>query len=223
MSVLLTSILIGTGLAAAAVVFIKNLKSKCGNEAEFVPETIERKATLSETDMEYAERTHDLIKEQFGDDVVEKMKHASNKDRIRMTQEFAERLAEEYGLDITVDVNAASPENAGYFDYDNNEVIFNIGLLTYKGNDMEVLTYCVNMTFITIIHELRHAVQIKAIKEEGFWNVDEETRLEWAQNRYNYISPEDDLRGYLTQPVEADAAVFAELAYYGRDSFTVKE
>lgn len=223
MSVLLTSVLIGAGLAASAVVIIKNLKNKCGSEAEFVPESIERKATLSETDMEYAERTHDLIKEQFGEDVVEWMKHASNKERIRMTQEFAERLAEEYGLDITVDVNAASPENAGYFDYDNNEAIFNIGLLTYKGNDMEVLTFCVNSTFKAIIHELRHAVQIKAIKEEGFWNVDEKTRMEWAQNWYEYISPEDDLRGYMTQPIEADADVFAELAYYGRDSFTVIE
>lgn len=213
MSVTLATIIVAVGLVTATVSLITSLIVRCGEGAEVLPESIELSVDFSETDQKYIELTKDMILKCFGEDVLEKYKYASNMDRIRMTQEFATRLAVEYGLDdIKVDVDISSPEHCGIYNWNNKEVVFNIYTLTYNGSDPEVFKYIVRNTLLTIIHELRHAVQCRAIEEEGFWDVSEERRIEWANSRLNYIEAEVDYRGYQQQPIEADAIVFSERA-----------
>ena len=83
--------------------------------------------------------------------------------------------------------------------------------------DDEFFNYGVRSVMETIVHELRHAVQWKAITENNFWNVDEKTRDLWAENLNfdNYIDPEVDFKGYCEQPVEADARTFSALVMEG--------
>lgn len=179
-----------------------------------LPETAQ--AELSDTDREKIEETKDLIRQCFGDDVIEKIRRASNKERINLMADFADRLAEEYGLDIVVDVTVNNVNNCGSYDWKSKKAEFNIALLMIDGGNAH-FEYCVRETIDTIIHELRHAVQHQAIEGKGFWNVDEERKNSWINNMRpgNYISSDVDLRRYSSQPIEKDAFTFSALVMEG--------
>ena len=169
-------------------------------------------AEMSETDKAQVDATKDLMRQCFGEDVVECIKNASNKDRIAMMAEFAERLARQYGLDIEVDVTVSNLENCGAYNWKDRKAVFNIAMLMVDGQNKQ-FDYCVRETLDTIIHGLRHAVQHKAVEQPGFWNVEEERRKSWAVNMApgNYISPKANIRAYARQPIEKDAVSFAAM------------
>lgn len=174
-------------------------------------------AEMSETDEEKIEETQDIIKSYFGEDAVDTVKRLStNKEKIDTVYDFAQALAECYGLDCTIDVVIDEKEKCGFYDFDSNSAKFNIYALTTDINS-DTYDFWVKETIDTVVHELRHAVQFKAINEEGFWNVDEERRTQWANNMApgNYISASVDMRAYASQPVEADASTFAARAMEG--------
>lgn len=170
------------------------------------------RSEMSETDKAQVEATRELMRQCFGEDVVECVKNASNKDRIALMAEFAERLARQYGLDIEVDVTVSKVENCGAYNWKERKAVFNIALLMVDGQN-EKFDYCVRETLDTIIHELRHAVQHKAVEQPGFWDVEEERRLAWANNMApgNYIPPQANIRAYANQPIERDAVTFAAM------------
>ena len=61
----------------------------------------------------------------------------------------------------------------------------------------------------TIFHELKHAVQFKAIGKDGnVWGYSTETLIAWANNWQGYISGSLDPEGYMTQPIELDSFGF---------------
>lgn len=169
-------------------------------------------AEMSETDKAQADATRELMRQCFGEDVVECVKNASNKDRITLMTEFAERLAKQYGLDIEVDVTVSKVENCGAYNWKERKAIFNIALLMVDGQN-EKFDYCVREVLDTIVHELRHAVQHKAVERPGFWDVEEERRLAWANNMApgNYIGANTNIRAYANQPIEKDAVTFAAM------------
>lgn len=207
----LESILVATGVIAAAKLIgrlIGSLISRWGKKTEQLPETV--KAPLSETDKKMAEETCNVIKEKFGDNVVETLKNASNKERLDMIEDFAKTLVNLYGLDVEVDIILGEEGLGGYHDGSKNKIVFNItGLMN---TESENFAYFARFAVETVIHELRHAVQHKSINEPGFWDVDEKTRMEWKNNLENYIPPEVDFRGYALQPIEVDARTFADEA-----------
>ena len=179
-----------------------------------LPQTAQ--AEMSETDKEKIEATQELIKECFGDDVIERIKTASNKERIALMAEFAERLAKEYGLDIEVDVTVTNANTWGAYNWTEKKAVFNIALLMIDKDDKN-FEHIARETLDTIIHELRHAVQHRAANEPGFWNVSDERRQAWAINMTpgHYIRPEVNMRAYANQPVEKDAVTFAALVLEG--------
>lgn len=179
-----------------------------------LPQTAQ--AEMSETDKEKIAETQELIKECFGDNVIERIKNASNKERIALMAEFAERLAKEYELDIEVDVTVTDANTWGAYNWTEKKAVFNIALLMID-KDNERFEYFARETLDTIIHELRHAVQHKAANEPGFWNVSDERRHEWANNMTpgHYIRPEVNARAYAGQPVEKDATTFAAMVMEG--------
>lgn len=191
---------------------ISALRKQWGQQ--HLPET--SKAELSETDQIKAYQTRALIGECFGTDPVECLKNASNKDRIRLMTEFADQLADLYGLDIEVDVTVNELHHLGAYNWKEKKAVFNIALLMVDGNH-EHFDICVREILDTIIHELRHAVQYRTVDEPGFWDVDDERRLAWAQNMApgNYISPSVNMRAYANQPIERDAVTFAAAAMEG--------
>lgn len=61
----------------------------------------------------------------------------------------------------------------------------------------------------TIFHELKYAVQFKAIGKDGnVWGYNTETLIAWANNWQDYISGSLDPEGYMTQPIELDSFGF---------------
>lgn len=185
--------------------FIQSLRGRWGQQC--MPESAQVEMSL--TDQEMIQKSQDLIRDCFGNEVVERMRNASNAERIAMMSDFSQKLAAMYGLDIDVDVQIWDNINRwGGYHWEKRKAEFNIRVLTVDANDPRFEGW-VREVLDTIIHELRHAVQHKAIQEAGFWNVDDQRRQTWANNMANYIKPEVDFKGYVKQPIEADAATFA--------------
>ena len=206
----MVEVLVGLAIAAVAGVIVGAIESllEFWGDSHTMPEHMQ--AELSEHDEGMVLETKLVIEDSFGDSVVETLRNASNKERVRLMAEFAEELVKRYGLDIDVDITVSQIENCGQYNWQKRKAEFNIAALMLDGNH-EHFEYCVRETLDTIIHELRHAVQHKAIRDEGFWNVEDERRMRWAENmlKGNYIRPEVNFRAYCGQPIEADAATFA--------------
>ena len=155
-----------------------------------------------------------IIKQCFGDNIIDCFKNASNIDRIHMADNFANRLAQEYGLDIDIDVTVDNEKSFGYYNHEKKKAVFNIVLIASEQNN-ENFDYCVRETIDTIIHELRHAVQYHAVNNPGFWNINKDCINSWHNNMKNYIRPEVDMKSYASQPIEKDAFSFASAVMKG--------
>lgn len=172
----------------------------------------EYNAEFNNFDNEKIYKSRALIKQCFGDDIIGCFKNASNVKRINMAADFAERLCREYDLNIDVDVVVDEVHALGNYNWETKKAVFNIALIAGgEDNTNENFDYCVRETIDTIVHELRHAVQHKAINNAGFWNIGNDVRNAWRDNMKagNYIRPEVDMRGYASQPIERDAFAFA--------------
>lgn len=179
-----------------------------------MPETI--KAELSDKDKEMAQQTKDLIHEQFGENVSDSIRAMSNMDRLQAANRFANDLAQLYGLDIEIDVVAQDATQCGYYDWSSGKAVFNIVELWISNDDPDFDAHIQNF-FDTIVHELRHAVQRKAVTEPGFWDVEEERRQKWDENFQpgNYVRADVNIRGYMEQPLENDAYTYAAYVMEG--------
>lgn len=90
----------------------------------------------------------------------------------------------------------------GYYCHGNREIALNAAYLVT--NNPTLLTILVN----TIVHECRHARQWAAVegKDLGY---SKQTIEKWKRNFTDYISSDESDEGYVKQPVEYDAAMFA--------------
>lgn len=206
--------------AAAAVGFLCSIFEsiwEARSRSQSLPLSLE--AELSEYDVEMADRSRELIRECFcaeGSNVVDSIRQMNAEERLTAAQDFAERLAALNGLDIDItffqdnDIRDCGGYHAG-----TNTASFNIVELMWDGEHEAFEARILNF-LDTIVHEQRHAVQIRAIREKGFWQVDDERRVSWANNLPPlYIRPSVDARAYRTQPVERDAFTYAELVLRG--------
>lgn len=177
-----------------------------------IPE--EARAEMSETDKEKINETRELIEKHFTEDPAEAIGNLSNVDRVQAIADFVKDLARAYDLDIEIDVDLMDSNMWGVYKFGDKKAVFNVAYLMVDKNN-EQFRYLVKEILDTIIHELRHAVQHKAIEEPGFWGVSDEQRAEWAYNMEHYINPKTDIRAYAKQPIENDAASFAAMALEG--------
>ena len=106
-------------------------------------------------------------------------------------------------MTVKVEFYGDDRHQCGFYNSRDNTLNLNVADLLSKTPER------IQEFFDTIIHELRHAVQWKAIREAGYWNVEEERSKAWAKNFANYISASVDPRGYANQLVEVDARTFA--------------
>lgn len=173
-------------------------------ERRISPESLVQ-APMSEEDLEMCEKTGQTIREIFGDDVYERVEDASYSERIALAEEMVQKLTEVYGLELEpcrlfVDSNET---NCGGYEIKERRINLNIAAM-FSEDEAQVYEL-----LDTIVHELRHAVQWEAVRTADFWNMDGETRDRWRENFMNYVSPGQDINGYIHQPVEEDARTFA--------------
>ena len=209
------------GAAAGAVVSLFEQLWGVPSATEALPESLS--AEMSEYDQMMASRTTDLINRSFSRDgmgVMDSIRNMNAQEREDAAQNFANELARLYGLEgVKIDFfEDRNTSNCGSYNYVTNTANFNIVELMWRGDDEQFEARIRN--FIdTIVHEERHAVQHRVIREPGFWQIDEERRTAWARNtpppNKRYIRASVDIRRYRTQPVERDAFTFADLALRG--------
>ena len=185
-------------LAYIAVQWVREL---WGNRV-IAPESL-CTAEMSETDLEMQQQTVQIMRDTFGTDINESIQKLSAAERIQKAEEFVNNLTMIYGLDIKIEFFGENRVHCGHYNMKENSLNLNVADLLSK-NEENIYEF-----FDTIFHELRHAVQWKAVQEEGFWNVEENTREQWLHNFDNYISVNVDPQGYALQTIEADARTFA--------------
>ncbi|MCD7885097.1 MAG: hypothetical protein LUI87_15575 [Lachnospiraceae bacterium] len=174
----------------------------------------ESRSEMSKTDKEKVNETREIIKKHFTEDPAEAIGNMSNIDRVQATSDFVKDLAKAYGLDIDIDVALMDSGMWGFYNFGSKKAVFNVSYLMVD-KDNEKFKYIVKEFLDTIVHELRHAVQHRAVEEPGFWDVSDERRAEWAYNMQHYIKAETDIKAYAKQPIENDAASFAAMALEG--------
>lgn len=216
---MLTELLIAAAVGVAARAALGFLESLWGERNHTQELPLSLTAEMSDHDRQMADQSRELIRECFcrdGNTVMDSVRQMDAEERLKSAQNFSDRLAQLNGLDIKTDFfQDDNIGNCGYYDANTNIALFNIVELMWNGDDAAFEARIAN--FIdTIVHEQRHAVQIRAIRERGFWQIDDKRRALWANNLPpRYISPQTDARGYRMQPIESDAFTYAEMVLRG--------
>ena len=172
-----------------------------------------------------AKATSEKIKEVVGENPVKEFESMSTSEKISKLEEITAELIELYSLDdVKYEmVNMTNMNLWGYYDDETKTLRINIGMFLLDKNQVkdgkedEYTVIVVKETLNTIAHELRHAVQYRAIEldNDEYWGIDKETRLKWAYEFANYVSAGVNPRKYSNQEVEKDANTFAEEAMKG--------
>lgn len=132
--------------------------------------------------------------------------------RFEAVEDLAERLKVLYGLEdheviITDDPVIIGGEDGmitrGIIVFSNKRIYINAACL--RSVDETVL----DNVILTIIHEMRHAMQLQVATGVRRYGVPYHRRRAWRENIANYIQPEHDYEGYYKQPIEFDARAFA--------------
>ena len=122
-------------------------------------------------------------------------------ERLNLASSFYDGVRQAMGIDAALSfVPMRDGEEGGYKPL-TNTIELNMNLLE-RPDCSGVLN--------TILHEARHAFQMKAIEYPNSVSVDADTISTWRDNFENYISPELDYEEYKKQPVEADAFAYAD-------------
>lgn len=178
-----------------------------GTDAEYLPTANDQKII--------AEIRRRIVR-RFPDGILNGMSELSGEGRIQQIKEVHQELCQLYKLqdeDIQLcfsDSTEMGPRCHGYCRWDVRMICLNKDFI--MTTDLSCLKECID----TVIHELRHAFQHKAIQECALWRdfggVSQEQVRGWALNFYNYIPADLDLKGYERQLVEYDARNFARLS-----------
>lgn len=216
-------VIIGAVAAISAVLLIRE---RLQNSTPISPAI--NADVLSDYDKEIAIQTEDVVKETIGEKPVEALKQMSSSEKIAAMENLSKELIKLYDLnDVQVEIVHIPTNSFGYYCHDTKTLTVDISYLLYDMNTINadnrdtIFEYAVRETIDTIVHELRHAVQHKAIQLDNneYWEIDESKRIEWAQNIINYISPDVDPKGYYQQPIECDAFTFAHESLKGVFSY----
>ena len=162
-----------------------------------------------EGDIERIEKTSDIMKEIFTDEVISNWDNFSLEEKNQLLNEYYARCGEALGIDakgiIVDDLWASHGEGVLGLNNGNGYLMLDYRLFMDSANLGQLLD--------TTTHEMRHQLQSDAIKNpERFPDIPQETIDAWEYNwrPENYIDGNYDMEGYLNQPLERDANAFAE-------------
>lgn len=166
---------------------------------------------LSDDDKALIEKCREVMKENFPEGIETKMKGMTVEEKMALFQKLVMDLNPVFGVNITniafLSVDEIGNGTLGYYDRDANSIRFNLDLLKIEDNP-EIMRAMVD----TIIHELRHALQHRAVTDTSFNYGTEDQRYLWTINFLSYIPAHVDFAYYQEQIVEADARLIAELS-----------
>lgn len=168
---------------------------------------------LTEEDKQLIDKCREVMGQNFPEGIVNRMKGMSPTERAQLFRDLVKELNSVYSVDISdiafLTNNEIGPGVYGYFDNSNNSIRFNADLL--NTDDPNILHEMVD----TIFHEMRHALQFRAVTDSSCTYGSEEQRQKWALNFVNYIPARVDFAYYQQQVIEDDARQFAAEAIKG--------
>lgn len=126
--------------------------------------------------------------------------------RAEYMKDFYSNFSKFSGYNPELTFKPESPIQMGAYSPLENSITLNDCLLSM--NNPETLMK-------TIFHESRHAFQQYAVDFPNRVSVSENTIAVWKENMDNYILPEFDFEGYISQPIEVDANLFANRVFNG--------
>lgn len=165
---------------------------------------------LRAKDREMIAQSQDIFREVLGENMIANVSGKTPQERIDTIPELVTKLADLYGLSgITLRLFQEKSSNYGSYNWSNGELALNVQYLMC--NDPEAI----REFYDTIVHELRHAVQIQMVRQPDFWGADLQLRAKLAHNFNHYIRANRDPKGYMEQLVERDAFTFAYVTMEG--------
>ena len=179
------------------------------------PKTFAATPIIEETFTPQIEIMSNAVNEVFPQGIQEASKNMSPDQRVEKLAELTNTIATTIGLSEEIpEIAFFVPENqrdffksCGEYDFVTNTIRLNLAMIANeRPKRYEEQVY-------TIIHELHHALQYKAISAwaEGGnykqYGIPEGLIAEWAKNLSddNYIKPTENMRDYFFQPVEQSA------------------
>lgn len=168
------------------------------------------KPELTDDDYTLIEKCREVMKSNFPQGIETRLKGMSPTERADLFQKLVLELNGVYGINITniafLHVDEIGYGVYGYYIRETNSIRFNFDLLS--SDEPMILREMVD----TIFHEMRHALQYKAVTDSNCNYGTEEQRYLWALNFLNYIPGYVDFAYYQQQILEADARQIAELS-----------
>lgn len=162
---------------------------------------------LTEDDKQLIDKCREVMGQNFPEGIENRLKGMSSSERMQLFRDLVKELSRVYGVEIAdvafLNNNEIGPGVYGYFDQTNNNIRFNVDLLNM--DEPEILRAMVD----TIFHEMRHALQFRAVTDSSCTYGSEEQRQKWALNFVNYIPANVDFAYYQQQIIEDDARQFA--------------
>lgn len=165
-------------------------------------------AEYSEIEQRLISRSAELLYTYFGSSPGENLLQEDVESRRMALEDFGRELADSYGLEdveiVITDLSKVYPYGEGvcYYgcaDLENGKIYVNDQMLHIS--DGQVLEHLIS----TVIHELRHIMQIRAVRRQNTYGINRGILREWKRNMNNYIDAEKDYEEYIKQPLELDA------------------
>lgn len=128
------------------------------------------------------------------------MKGMSSEQKKVLIEQITQKTSSIMGVNIA-SVNFENSQSMGAYHLGKNSLMVSEAYLEFDECNVEIIK--------TIFHELKHAVQFKAITPGGnIWGYSEETLIAWANNFQDYINYMWDPEGYILQAIETDSFGF---------------
>ena len=132
--------------------------------------------------------------------IEQKMKGLSNEEKKQLLSEITLEACKVMDVNVSQVIFADDP-CMGYYNFEENVIMFSNAYIAQDAYNVEIVK--------TVFHELKHAVQFRAIGRDGnVWGYSQETLIAWAGNYVDYISCSSDPEGYFKQPLEVDSFGF---------------
>lgn len=204
------SVVIAIPIILAAVELIRWISSRISWGQETLPppdlnDIFSTNYKPEECDNEMRDKCQNLIEQYFKEPegaelyerVNEKMKNLNEDEKKELLREITIKASDIMQVKID-NIVFSNDYNMGCYYSDENKLMISSAYFNQESCGVEVVK--------TIFHELKHAVQYKAISPGGnVWGYSDETLISWVNNYQNYISSASDPEEYLRQPIEIDS------------------
>ena len=156
---------------------------------------------FEECDLYMIDKCREFLRKEFPTGIEEKF---ASIETLEEKQKYASNVSKELAKIIKVDFKGIAFEEMQFYENGKTtgekEIVLNVALVL--ADPEQLIT--------TMIHELRHCLQIQSISGNDVWGFSDAKKAQWLFSFEKYQSGTICYAAYREQPVERDAVLFAE-------------